>query len=152
MKRRVLDEFMNMPERQRFIRGMIAWVGFKQEAFPYERHPRYAGHTKYPFFKLVQFSLDAICSFSIRPLRISIPLALFGALVACFLGIYAFIAYFVTSTPAGWASLATVIAFFSAMQLLCIGLIGEYIGRTYIQVKGRPLFIIKQVYRKDEDA
>lgn len=146
IKRRILNELMNMPERQRFIRGMIAWIGFKQEAFPYERHARFAGVTKYPFIKLVQFAFDAISSFSIRPLRLSIPFALFGIFMAFILGLYAIIAHFVLGTAAGWASLATIISFFSALQLMCIGLVGEYVGRMYIQVKNRPLFIIREVY------
>lgn len=146
ISRRVLDELMNMPERQRFIRGMIAWVGYTQEPYPYERKARYAGTTKYPFWKLVHFAFDAISSFSIRPLRIAIPFAMFGAFLAACLGLYAIIAYFVGNTASGWASLATIITFFGALQLICIGLIGEYIGRTYIQVKGRPLFIVRRVY------
>lgn len=149
MKRRVLDELMNMPERDRFIRGMISWIGFKQEAFLYERHARFAGVTKYPFLKLIQFAFDAISSFSIRPLRLSIPFALLGALLALILGLYAIIAYFVGGTAVGWASLATIVSFFSALQLICIGLIGEYLGRIYMQVKGRPLFIVRKVYRKE---
>lgn len=150
ISRRVLDELMNMPERQRFIRGMIAWVGFKQEAFPYERKKRFAGVTKYPFMKLVQFAFDAITSFSIRPIRIAIPFAMLGALLAACLGVYAISAYFMGDTASGWASLATIITFFSALQLICIGLIGEYIGRMYIQVKGRPLFIVRRVLRGSE--
>lgn len=150
MNRRVLDELMAMPEHHRFIRGMISWIGFKQEAFPYERHARYAGVTKYPFWKLIQFAFDAISSFSIKPLRLSIPFALFGAFLAFLLGCYAIIAYMLGGTAVGWASIATIITFFSALQLICIGLIGEYLGRTYIQVKGRPLFIINQVYRKEQ--
>lgn len=145
ISRRVVDELMQLPERQRFIRGMIAWIGFRQEAFPYERHARYAGETKYPMLKLIQFAFDAISSFSIRPLRISIPFAVFGAFMAGVLGLYAIVAYFLGSTVTGWASLATIVCFFAALQLLCIGMIGEYIGRTYVQVKGRPLFIIQDV-------
>ncbi|MBL4805227.1 MAG: glycosyltransferase family 2 protein [Alphaproteobacteria bacterium] len=150
ISRRVLDELLAMPERQRFIRGMIAWVGFKQEAFPYERKARFAGTTKYPFWKLVHFAFDAISSFSIRPLRIAIPFAFSAAVLAGGLGIYAILAYFLGGTASGWASLATIITFFSALQLICIGLIGEYIGRTYIQVKGRPLFIVRKVFRGSE--
>lgn len=152
ISKRVLNELNNMPERQRFIRGMIAWIGFKQEAFPYERKARYAGVTKYPFFKLVHFAFDAISGFSIKPLRLSIPFALFGIVMAGILGMYAIIAYFAGGTAAGWASLATIIVFFGALQLICIGLIGEYIGRTYIQTKGRPLFIIRDIYRSGNDA
>jgi glycosyltransferase involved in cell wall biosynthesis len=150
MSRRVVEEFKNMPEQHRFIRGMIAWIGFNQEEFPYRRDARYAGETKYPFHKLVQFAFDAISSFSIRPLRLSIIFALFGAALAACLGLFAIWSYFQHRTISGWASLATIITFFSSLQLICIGVIGEYIGRTYIQVKNRPLFMIRKVYKTEK--
>ena len=143
----VLEQFLAMPEHQRFIRGMIAWIGFRQEAFPYTRDPRFAGVTKYPFHKLVQFAFDAISGFSIKPLRISMVFAIFGTLLAGFLGLLAIWAYFDHKTVSGWASLACIITFFSSMQLICLGVIGEYIGRTYIEVKNRPLFIVKTLLR-----
>lgn len=146
MSRRVLDKLMSMPEHHRFIRGMVAWIGYPQEPFLYERDPRYAGVTKYPMIKLIQFAIDAITSFSIKPLRISLAFAGIGAIIALLMGLYALYAYFFEHTVAGWASLATIIAFFSSLQLVCIGFIGEYIGRTYIQVKGRPLFMIRRIY------
>lgn len=148
MSRRVLDQLLAMPEHHRFIRGMIAWIGFTQEAFLYERDARFAGETKYPFHKLLQFALDAISSFSIKPLRVSIVFAVFGSAVAFLLGLYALYGYFFGHvTVAGWASLACIITFFGSLQLICLGLIGEYIGRTYIEVKDRPLFIIKDIHK-----
>ncbi len=150
ISKRVLDQLQDMPEQHRFIRGMIAWIGFPQEAFLYERDARYAGVTKYSFTKLIQFSMDAISSFSIRPLRISLVFALFGTLFAIFLGGSALYSYFFRDTISGWTSLAMIIAFFSSLQLICIGLIGEYIGRTYIQTKKRPLYIIRRLYKNGE--
>lgn len=148
MSRRVVEEFKNMPEQHRFVRGMIAWVGFKQEAYSYQRAPRYAGETKYPFHKLIAFAFDAISSFSIKPLRVSLLFALFGVALAALLAFYALYAHFTNSNmTAGWASLATIITFFASLQLICIGVIGEYIGRTYMQVKKRPLFIIREIIR-----
>lgn len=147
ISRRVLEQFLAMPEHQRFIRGMIAWIGFRQEAFPYTRDPRFAGVTKYPFHKLLQFAFDAISGFSIKPLRISMVFALFGTMLAAILGLIAIWAYFDHKTVSGWASLACIITFFSSMQLICLGVIGEYIGRTYIEVKNRPLFIVKTLLR-----
>jgi len=147
MSRRILDQLLAMPEQQRFIRGMIAWIGYKQEAFEYERDARYAGVTKYPFLKLIHFAIDAITSFSIRPLRIAIPFAVFGAGLAGVLGLGAIYSHFTGGTIAGWASLACLITFFGALQLLCLALIGEYIGRTFIEVKRRPLYIINEVVR-----
>ena len=150
MSRRVLDQFLAMPEQHRFVRGMISWVGFTQEAFPYTRDARYAGVTKYPFYKLLQFAFDAISSFSIRPLRVSLLFALLGAALAGLLGLGAIYSFFYYRPTAGWASLASIVTFFASLQLICIGVIGEYIGRTYIQVKNRPLFIIRQVIRGSE--
>lgn len=150
MSRRVLDRLLSMPEQQRFIRGMIAWIGFKQEAFLYERDARFAGVTKYPFLKLISFAIDAISSFSIRPLRLAIPFAVFGAALAGILGLGAIYSYFSGGTITGWTSLACIITFFSSLQLLCLALIGEYIGRTYIEVKRRPLFIVSEVLRTPE--
>ena len=147
MSRRVLDTLLSMPEQQRFIRGMIAWIGFKQEAFLYERDARYAGVTKYPLIKLISFAIDAIASFSIRPLRIAIPFALFGAFLAGILGLGAVYSYFTGGTITGWTSLACIITGFASLQLLCIALIGEYVGRMYIEVKRRPLFIVADVMR-----
>lgn len=152
MSRRVLEQFLAMPEHQRFIRGMIAWIGFRQEAFPYKRDPRFAGTTKYPLHKLLQFALDAISGFSIKPLRISMIFAIFGTFLAFCLGLLAIWTYFDHRTVAGWASLACIITFFSSLQLICIGVIGEYIGRTYIEVKDRPLFIVKTLLRGDGKA
>jgi glycosyltransferase involved in cell wall biosynthesis len=146
VSRRVLDHFKNMPEQHRFVRGMISWVGFRQEALPYDRDARFAGVTKYSFFKLLHLSLDAISSFSIRPLRISILFAIFGAVLAGFLGLFAIWSYYNHRSVSGWASLATIITFFSSLQLICIGMIGEYIGRTYIEVKNRPLYMIREIY------
>lgn len=152
MSRRVLDTLLSMPEQQRFIRGMVSWIGFKQEAFLYERDPRYAGVTKYPFFKLVSFAIDAIASFSIRPLRIAIPFALFGALLAAILGLGAIYSHFTGGTITGWTSLACIITFFASLQLLCIALIGEYVGRTYIEVKRRPLFMVSDIIRSPKPS
>lgn len=148
MSRRVVEKFKDMPEQHRFVRGMIAWVGFTQEPFSYQRAPRFAGETKYPFHKLLAFAFDAISSFSIKPLRVSLLFALFGVGLALLLAAYALYAHFADSTlTAGWASLATIITFFSSLQLICIGVIGEYIGRTYMQVKKRPLFIVREIIR-----
>lgn len=151
MSRRVLDQLLAMPEQHRFIRGMIAWIGFKQEPFIYTRAPRFAGVTKYPMSKLLAFAADAITSFSVKPLRISLIFAFMGVVIAGLLGIVAIVSYFYHATVAGWASLACIIAFFSSLQLICIGMIGEYIGRTYLQTKSRPLFIIKDIHRSGQN-
>ena len=149
MSRRVLLALQDMPEQHRFIRGMVAWIGFNQEPFVYKRAPRYAGVTKYPMSKLLSFAADAITSFSVKPLRVALLFAFMGAAFAGLLGIFAFVSYFYQRSVAGWASLASILAFFSSLQLVCIGMIGEYVGRTYLQTKNRPLFLIKGIYTAD---
>lgn len=147
ISRRVLDHYLAMPEQQRFFRGMISWVGYKQEPFLFERDARFAGVTKYSFFKLIAYAIDAISSFSTKPLRIAIPFAIFGAILAGLLGLFAIYSYFTGAGITGWTSLACIMTFFSSLQLLCIALIGEYIGRTYMEVKRRPLFVIDEILR-----
>lgn len=145
ISRRVVDRFLDMPERHRYVRGMISWIGFEQEAILYDRDPRFAGETKYTFMGLAAFAVDAITSFSIKPLRLCLPFAFFGALLAMGLGLYAFFVYFTVGSVPGWPSLACLICFFSSLQMICIGLIGEYIGRIYMQVKDRPLYFVREV-------
>jgi glycosyltransferase involved in cell wall biosynthesis len=151
IRRPVLEQLLAMPETHRFIRGMVAWIGFRQEPFLYKRDARYAGVTKYPFKKMLQFAFDAISSFSIKPLRISLLFALIGATIAAFLIIYILYSYFENRTVSGWASVSVLITFFACLQLLCIGVIGEYVGRIYIEVKHRPLFIVKNILRGQND-
>ena len=145
ISRRVLDVLNSMPENHRFIRGMISWVGFKQVPLPYDRSPRFAGETKYQLRKMLHFALDAITSFSVRPLR----LAFYAGGILCagsilLLG-YSIGAYFVDRTIRGWTSIMAVMLFFLAAQFLVLGLIGEYVGRLYMETKHRPLFIVEQI-------
>jgi dolichol-phosphate mannosyltransferase len=147
LSRRALDALMAMPERHRFLRGMVSWIGFRQVPLLYDRQARFAGSTKYPFRKMLRFALDAITAFSIKPLLLA---SFFGVLMAVFalaLGLYSVIAYFRGSTVAGWTSLMTVTTLLCSVQLFVLGIHGEYIGRMYEQIKGRPLFIIQQIVR-----
>jgi glycosyltransferase involved in cell wall biosynthesis len=151
MTRRVLEQLNGMPERFRFVRGMVSWIGFKQVAVPYNRDERFAGETHYPLRKMMRFALDAVTSFSTVPLRIAshlgfvcsvIALAMFGWVAANFLLGY---------TVPGWASLASIILLMGGVQLLVLGIFGEYLGRMYMETKQRPLYIIEQVYRQEAD-
>lgn len=145
MTRRVLDALIAMPERFRFIRGMVGWVGFSQVAFPYEREARFAGHTHYPLGKMIALAIDAITGFSTAPLRFASHLGLlFGF---CGLGALVWVAaaYFVFGTVAGWTSLAALILIIGSMQLLMLGVFGEYLGRMYMESKQRPLFTIREI-------
>jgi dolichol-phosphate mannosyltransferase len=149
MTRRALNVLLAMPERHRFTRGMVSWIGFRQVPILYDRQPRLVGTTKYPFRKMFRFALDAITAFSIKPLLLASLGGVVTALLAMVLGIFSIVAYVRGSTVVGWTSLMTVVTFLSSAQLLVLGVIGEYLGRMYEQVKGRPLFIIDRVIRSD---
>ncbi|MBO9412709.1 MULTISPECIES: glycosyltransferase family 2 protein [unclassified Ruegeria] len=144
VSRRVLDAVLDMPERARFIRGMFAWAGFRQIGIEYVRDPRVAGETKYPMSKMIRLAFDALSSFSIKPLQIATRLAFLTLIVAALMLVYVFWSLILYSTVAGWASTVLVISFFSGIQLLTLGIIGEYLGRLYIEAKGRPLFFIDE--------
>jgi dolichol-phosphate mannosyltransferase len=145
MDRKVVEALKQMPEQHRFIRGMVAWLGFKQVPLRYAREARFAGTTKYPLRKMLRFAADAITAFSISPLRVSSLLAVFCFLFAGLLGAYVLYAWFALSVVRGWTSLLLLFLFFSGMQLLVLGVIGEYVGRTYVEAKRRPLFIISEI-------
>ena len=150
MDRRVVDVLRSMRERHRFIRGMVSWVGGKQVAVPYDRKARFAGETKYPFRKMLSFAVDAITSFSIVPLR----LVTYLALTVIGLTVLAAIAvvmvwlinphYFIP----GYPSIIITVVFFGGVQLLALGIIGEYLGRMYESIKARPIYIVEQVYQQ----
>jgi len=145
MSRRVLDHLNAMPERYRFIRGMVSWIGFSQVAVRYTRNPRFAGQTKYPVRKMISFATDAITSFSIVPLRMASHLGLaFGALGLLALG-WTLISWIAGETIQGWASIASVVLILGSVQLFVLGIFGEYLGRMYMETKGRPLYVVREV-------
>ncbi len=152
MSRRAVEALNGMPEQHRFIRGMVSWIGFAQIAFPYDREPRFAGKTGYPYGKMIRFALDAITSFSIVPLRIASGLGALlgvGALIVLF---YAMMRWFEGRVVQGWTSLVIVDMIAASMQLFILGMIGEYLGRLYIESKRRPLFIIESIIRPLNEA
>ncbi|MFN5514992.1 MAG: glycosyltransferase family 2 protein [Cyanobacteriota bacterium] len=146
MDRRVIDLLNAMPERNRYIRGLRSWVGFRQTAVYFEREPRYAGSVKYTFRKSFRLAVNSLVSFSIVPLRLSTYLGLFSALMA--LGMVGLVFYWRFYEPAsrltGFAAIAVAILFLGSVQLVCIGILGEYIGRIYEEVKGRPLYTVAE--------
>ena len=152
MSRRALGVLLAMPERHRFIRGMVSWIGFRQVPFPYDRHARTAGKTKYPFRKMLKFAIDAITGFSIKPLTIANWIGLCGAVVSMGLVFFAVWSWFKGGTVVGWASLLAGIGLIGSLQLLVLGIIGEYLGRLYDQSRGRPLFIIEEIARSSEQS
>jgi dolichol-phosphate mannosyltransferase len=145
MSRRAVDILNRMPEQHRFIRGMVSWIGMRQDALLYERSARFAGKTKYPLSKMIRFALDAITGFSIRPLRIASYLGFCFGIATMILMIYVFIQYYRGFNIEGWTSLAIIILSLGTVQLFVAGIMGEYLGRLYIQSKERPIFLIQEV-------
>ena len=145
LDRKVVDVLNAMEERHRFIRGLIVWVGFKRVGVLYRREQRFAGCTKFGLWRMVKFSFDAATSFSFAPLR---AIVFLGCLISLgsFLGIMVilYLKFFTDKTIVGWTSLMVVVLFMGGIQLLAIGLIGEYIARIADDVKRRPLYIIKE--------
>lgn len=145
MTRRVLAHLNAMPERYRFIRGMVSWLGYNQCALPYERDPRFAGSTHYPLRKMIAFAIDAATSFSVLPLRFASYLGLLFAMAGLSALGWVGYSYFTSGTVAGWTSLAALILILGSIQLLILGIFGEYLGRMYMETKRRPLFLVKEV-------
>ena len=145
MDRKVVDAFLAMPERTRFFRAMVAWVGFRQEPIHYHRMPRANGETKYPLRKLLRLAMDAFSSYSLVPLRLATWLGLLAAGVALLGTVYGLVVRLVTDTwVPGWAALFVSVMFLGGIQLMLIGVLGEYIGRIYSEVKHRPLYIVRE--------
>lgn len=145
MRRTVLNALLAMPEQQRFIRGMVAWIGFRQVPLEYRRDRRFAGETKYPLRKMLVFAIDAITGFSITPLRVTLYVAFFFLLLALLISIYILISWLYLGAVRGWTSMFLGMLIFAAVQLFSLGIIGEYLGRVYMQTKQRPLFIIREI-------
>jgi dolichol-phosphate mannosyltransferase len=150
MTRRVLEVLAAMPEQHRFVRGMVSWVGFRQEPLLYDRDPRFAGETKYPLRKMIGFASDALTGFSVVPLRLAFYLGLLGGLASVALLLYSLIAYMLDDTVTGWTSMMTVVLFVSSIQMIMLGILGEYVGRIFMQSKQRPLFVIESVRRQTD--
>lgn len=143
LDRKVVDVLLAMPERDRFLRGMVSWIGFKQVAVIYDRAPRRAGESKYPLMKMMRFAVDSVISFSFAPLRLAIWVG-FAAIAASFAGIlYALVIRLYTADwVRGWTSIFTAVLFLGGVQLITLGIVGEYVGRIYAEVKRRPLYVV----------
>lgn len=145
ISRDVVEALKEMPERDRFLRGMVSWVGYKQCALEYQRAERYAGETKYPLRKMIRFASDGIFSFSRRPLQFSMALGMTASGLALLGIVYALsLRIFTDVWVEGWTALFIALMFFGGVQLLCIGIMGEYIGRIYQETKNRPLYFVRQ--------
>jgi dolichol-phosphate mannosyltransferase len=145
MSRRALDAFLAMPEQARFIRGMVAWVGFRQVPFPYDRAERHAGETHYPLSKMLRLAFDAVTGFSTAPLRWASHASVTLAGISLLLLFYIAWGYFDGHKVQGWTSTMLVVVVLSAAQMFVLGMIGEYLGRLYIESKRRPLYLVADV-------
>jgi len=143
--RKVLDNLKSLKEKNRFVRGLTSWVGYKQTGISYDRKGRKAGKTKYSFFRMIKFSVDGITSFSDLPLRLAAISGLVISLISFLTGIYyIFVKLFTDRLVHGWATLLVSILFLGGIQLIFLGVIGEYISRIYEEVKQRPLYIVRE--------
>jgi polyisoprenyl-phosphate glycosyltransferase len=143
--RRVVQVINEMPERARFLRGMVSWAGFRQVSLPYERAARHAGTSKYPLTKMISFAMDGIISFSLVPLK----LAIWTGFLAIWIAVAGIIVAIVDrvmdkNLTRGWASLFVAVLFMGGVQLVSLGILGEYLGRIYTEVKRRPLYVIQE--------
>jgi hypothetical protein len=145
MSRPVVVTLRSLRERHRFVRGMVAWIGFKQTRVYYERPARFAGETKYPLRKMIRFAVDGITSFSIIPVRLATYLGAFTGILAVLIGIWAMVQKLRGApTVEGWTTIMMLIALSSSAQLLVMGVLGEYVGRIYEEVKRRPLYTVAE--------
>ncbi len=145
MSRRALDALQSMPEQARFIRGMVAWIGFKQVPLPYDRAPRLAGETKYPLSRMIALALDAITGFSTAPLRLASHAGLWLVALSVLILAYILFGWLRGDAVAGWTSLMLVVVLLGAAQMFVLGMIGEYLGRLYLEAKRRPTYIVADV-------
>ncbi len=149
--RKVCDVMSSLSEKNRYVRGLVSWVGFRQTAVEYVREERFAGETKYPLKKMLKFAMDGITTFSYKPMRLA---SILGFLLSGFSFLYLlvviFLKLFTDATVLGWASAMSVILFFNGVILIMLGIMGEYIGRIYEETKNRPLYVIREKKGFDE--
>ncbi|MDJ0718491.1 MAG: glycosyltransferase family 2 protein [Prochloraceae cyanobacterium] len=153
LDRRVVEAVKQMPERNRFMKGLFAWVGFKQTSIIYDREPRYKGKTTWNYWKLWNFAIDGITAFSFVPLKIWSYIGIFISLLSLLFAVFLFVqtVMFGIKVP-GYASTIISILFLGGIQLISLGVIGEYLGRVYEEVKGRPLYFVRNVYGFDSES
>ncbi|HYN45779.1 MAG TPA: glycosyltransferase family 2 protein, partial [Allosphingosinicella sp.] len=145
MSRRALDALLSLPEQARFIRGMVAWVGFRQVPIAYDRAERHAGRTNYPLGRMMRLALDAVTGFSTAPLRLASHVGLWLVAASMLLLVYIAVGFFTGNAIQGWTSLMLVVVALGAVQMFVLGMIGEYLGRLYIEAKRRPLYIVAEI-------
>lgn len=150
--RRALDALLSLPEEARFIRGMVAWIGFRQVPFAYDREQRHAGRTKYPLRKMVRLAADALTGFSTLPLKLAMHVAAVLGVCSILLLVYIVLRWWAGRTVEGWPSLMAVVTVLGAAQMGALAMIGEYLGRVYVEVKRRPLYIVSEIAGRSPSA
>ena len=146
MSRRVVEQLKNLREKDRFVRGLVSWVGFQQIGVEYSRDKRHAGETKYPYRKMIKFALDGITSFSDVPLKLATWLGYLTSFIALLYLCSVFVQKALGFTVQGWATIMVAVLFIGGVQLISLGIIGEYIGRIFNETKQRPLYVIDAIY------
>lgn len=153
MSRRAVDSLKSIKERHRFVRGLVSWIGYRQIGVPFQRGARYAGETKYPLRKMLKFAFDGLTSFSFKPLQLATYFGFFVSSFSFLFAIYViWLRVFTERTVQGWTSLMVAVLFLGGIQLISLGVIGEYIGRIYDEVKQRPLYLVEEADGFDAGA
>jgi dolichol-phosphate mannosyltransferase len=152
MDRQVVDALLRMPERNRYIRGMVSWLGFRQIGVPYSCGPRQGGVSSYTVARMVKFATDALLSFSIWPLRAGLKLGFIVSGIAVMFGVVTIAMRLLAHTVPGWATIVVVTSFLGGVQLIVLGVVGEYVGRIYEEVKARPLFVLDDDRGRHQDS
>ena len=145
MSRRAVDQLRQLREKDRFVRGLVSWIGFNQTGLTYSRDKRYAGETKYPYRKMIKFAFDGITSFSTVPLKLATWTGYGAALLAVLYLLSVFVQKMLGYTVDGWATIMVAMLFMGSVQLICLGILGEYLGRIFNEVKPRPMYVIQDV-------
>jgi dolichol-phosphate mannosyltransferase len=149
MSRRAADQLRAMREQDRFVRGLVSWIGFRQAGVEYHRDARLAGETKYPFRKMLRFAMDGITSFSTVPLKLATWLGYFASAFAFLYLLSVFVQKLLGETVQGWATIMVAMLFLGGVQLICLGIMGEYIGRIFTEIKQRPLYVVEAFVNGD---
>lgn len=152
LDRKVVDAFLGMPERSRYLRGMFSWLGFRQIGVPYECAPRHGGKSTYTLRRMIRFANDAMLSFSTWPLKVGLQVGFVVSGLSILFGLLTIAMRLSSATVPGWATIVVVVSFLGGVQLTLLGVIGSYIGRIYDEAKGRPLYVLRDGHRDRQDV
>jgi len=152
LSRRAADRLRKLREKDRFVRGLVSWIGFRQAGVTYHREARFAGETKYPFRKMLKFAFDGLTSFSTVPLKLASWLGYLASALAFLYLASVFVQKLLGYTVQGWATIMVAVLFLGGVQLICLGILGEYIGRIFTEIKQRPLYIVEEFVNGDAAA